>query len=594
MQGLKRYFDKPKFADKRPLSLFYYCDREVTRHMVHMNQLLRSNPDDLNRRNEMIQQLKQSQHNLMNVILNIIEDAIPDSRSPRHFRAKYPDDVLLDQINGPIWFGAECIAAGSHIAHHEWESNELRPYAVHLTECVQKVREALREQCKKDCNTYPEKLRDLLRWFDFTWAEFEFRYVSLMCTVKSELQYAHQQALTVLFSEATQRAIEKGYLSKDMVDYMDPSLMFAIPRLAIVCGVAVHEDGPLCTTKPVREIPMMFRVYRSVLCRIKELLGHLTNEQFQRLERALCSAEGLGTLDRKKKDSKKKSANKKVETSSVSTSSQVGASGSAPLDLPASHDPECVFEPRPHGAEEQSIVMEQNTSDVKEVKQSTLDSTKDDMCAATSDKGPLPTEIPSGEDLESQKSQPADEKPKTKGPAGFSSAEDLMHRLFVAISGVADQLQTNHARDFRVILKHVFLISQSEPEDCDFSHNPMSPCTPQPTSPLDLQSQSFTFSTSSVSSGTFTESSRGTTVQRPAWVPDNSTKNCQSCTSAFTMTRRRHHCRSCGQVVCSNCSPNTIPLSKLGYKRSVRVCTKCYIDQLSQRANSDGYRPVIL
>ena len=82
------------------MSLFYFCDQEVTRHMVHMNQLLRSNPDDLNRRNEMIQQLKQSQHNLMNVILSIIEDAIPDTRSPRHFRAKYPDDVLLDQING--------------------------------------------------------------------------------------------------------------------------------------------------------------------------------------------------------------------------------------------------------------------------------------------------------------------------------------------------------------------------------------------------------------------------------------------------------------------------------------------------------------
>lgn len=171
--------------------------------------------------------------------------------------------------------------------------------------------------------------------------------------------------------------------------------------------------------------------------------------------------------------------------------------------------------------------MGQKTSDVKEMERSTLDSTKDDMCTTASDKGPFPTEIPSSEDLESQKAQPTDEKPKTKGPAGFSSAEDLMHRLFVAISGVADQLQTNHARDFRVILKHVFLIGQSEPEDCDFSNNPMSPCTPQPTSPLDLQSQSkctieivvlqlllspcigFTFSTSSVSSGTFTESSRG-------------------------------------------------------------------------------------
>ena len=94
------------------------------------------------------------------------------------------------------------------------------------------------------------------------------------------------------------------------------------------------------------------------------------------------------------------------------------------------------------------------------------------------------------EDLETtQKSQAAGEKSKQKGPAGFSSAEDLMHRLFVAISGVADQLQTNHARDFRVILKHVFLVCQSEPEECD-CRQPTSPCTPEPTSPLDLQSQS--------------------------------------------------------------------------------------------------------
>lgn len=53
---------------------------------------------------------------------------------------------------------------------------------------------------------------------------------------------------------------------------------------------------------------------------------------------------------------------------------------------------------------------------------------------------------------------------RSKGPAGFASADDLMHRLFVAISGVADQLQTNHAKDLRVILKHVFAVCQSDPE----------------------------------------------------------------------------------------------------------------------------------
>ena len=117
-------------------------------------------------------------------------------------------------------------------------------------------------------------------------------------------------------------------------------------------GVDVLLLRQLCVTDQHKQ-KTKFNLHVCFSCR--ELLGHLTNEQFQRLERALCSAEGLGTLDRKKKDSKKKSANKKVETSSVSTSSQVGASGSAPLDLPASHDPECVFEPRPHGAEGMKI-----------------------------------------------------------------------------------------------------------------------------------------------------------------------------------------------------------------------------------------------
>ena len=36
----------------------------------------------------------------MNVIMSIADQVIPDQRAPRDFRAKYPDDVLLDQISG--------------------------------------------------------------------------------------------------------------------------------------------------------------------------------------------------------------------------------------------------------------------------------------------------------------------------------------------------------------------------------------------------------------------------------------------------------------------------------------------------------------
>lgn len=44
----------------------------------------------------------------------------------------------------------------------------------------------------------------------------------------------------------------------------------------------------------------------------------------------------------------------------------------------------------------------------------------------------------------------------------FRSSEDLLQRLFVCISGVADQLQTNFAGDLRNILKAVFLINASD------------------------------------------------------------------------------------------------------------------------------------
>lgn len=47
----------------------------------------------------------------------------------------------------------------------------------------------------------------------------------------------------------------------------------------------------------------------------------------------------------------------------------------------------------------------------------------------------------------------------------YRSSEDLVHRLFVCIAGVADQLQTNFASDLRNILKSVFLINATNTTD---------------------------------------------------------------------------------------------------------------------------------
>ena len=61
----------------------------------------------------------------------------------------------------------------------------------------------------------------------------------------------------------------------------------------------------------------------------------------------------------------------------------------------------------------------------------------------------------------------------------------------------------------------------------------------------------------------------------PIWVPDRRVTMCQKCTVEFTVLIRRHHCRACGQVICSNCSGNKAPLRYLEFD-SARVCDLCF------------------
>lgn len=49
---------------------------------------------------------------------------------------------------------------------------------------------------------------------------------------------------------------------------------------------------------------------------------------------------------------------------------------------------------------------------------------------------------------------------------------------------------------------------------------------------------------------------------------------CVLCSKAFTVLRRKHHCRVCGDVVCSKCS-ETRSLRQGGVNRDVRVCQQC-------------------
>ncbi|KYR01118.1 Esterase [Tieghemostelium lacteum] len=78
-------------------------------------------------------------------------------------------------------------------------------------------------------------------------------------------------------------------------------------------------------------------------------------------------------------------------------------------------------------------------------------------------------------------------------------------------------------------------------------------------------------------------------IKRPQWVPDNSSNKCEMCQSEFTFFNRRHHCRRCGHLFCSDCCGLNVSLpQEFGYTERVKVCSKCFTVTLQDRAKEES------
>ncbi|XP_069818959.1 zinc finger FYVE domain-containing protein 16 isoform X2 [Dendropsophus ebraccatus] len=62
--------------------------------------------------------------------------------------------------------------------------------------------------------------------------------------------------------------------------------------------------------------------------------------------------------------------------------------------------------------------------------------------------------------------------------------------------------------------------------------------------------------------------------RQPTWIPDSEAPNCMNCSTRFTFTKRRHHCRACGKVFCAVCCSQKCRLQYLD--KEARVCVVCY------------------
>ncbi|CAI5664863.1 FYVE, RhoGEF and PH domain-containing protein 4a isoform X1 [Oreochromis niloticus] len=79
----------------------------------------------------------------------------------------------------------------------------------------------------------------------------------------------------------------------------------------------------------------------------------------------------------------------------------------------------------------------------------------------------------------------------------------------------------------------------------------------------------------------------------PRWIRDNEVTMCMKCKESFNaITRRRHHCRACGYVVCWKCSDYKAPLEYDGNKMN-KVCKDCHCI-LTGEAIAEGKKKGIL
>ena len=87
-------------------------------------------------------------------------------------------------------------------------------------------------------------------------------------------------------------------------------------------------------------------------------------------------------------------------------------------------------------------------------------------------------------------------------------------------------------------------------------------------------------------------------LSREFWMRDENAKDCFYCGEPFTTFRRKHHCRTCGQIFDSKCT-SLVPGAPFGHSGSVRLCRPCEAvinahEEDSTESSSDDMSPVVV
>eukprot|EP01135_Chromosphaera_perkinsii_P000759 Nk52_evm47s151 gene=Nk52_evmTU47s151 len=292
--------NEPKNDPSCPLAVFYYADKQFQSVMDDLKKVDRDNDNDT------YQALVESVHKYRAKLLRVVETIFADLNEcdllDREYRLKFPEDVQ-DELSSdgaffaPLLFGAECISNGAVIEGRQRATGEMKPVADQLVAAFATLRKLLKKQALVDPHFYSSTIRTALKHFDSCWTAFENLYVRCIVPVKNSRDAEMSQEMSVLLSEAMIHGLKKKFITQDMIDDYEPSVMFTIPRLAVLSGLLFGVDSEkshdFCLSKfapSMEEIPV-----------IKSKLSRLNSVDIRDLECRLAQKEQqMAPLKRRK------------------------------------------------------------------------------------------------------------------------------------------------------------------------------------------------------------------------------------------------------------------------------------------------------
>ncbi|KAJ2883779.1 hypothetical protein FB639_002102 [Coemansia asiatica] len=219
-----------------------------------------------------------AQGQLLHCIHTLFVHMVPaDARRSRHYRFYLPEDDQIELDRGfseSVLFAAQALARGYQIRGTEMHTQALREPAWMLCSVWAAVRHVLHVRgsalwdnwvCISEAPEALDALRSVLHDFDDAWVRFErdlcFAYFGLgnaqvagmMDPNEGEGDVAQEEEfslLVVLLSETLQRCLEAGLVTAEQMETMDPLLILALPRLAILNAIACKGIEGLCFSEP--------------------------------------------------------------------------------------------------------------------------------------------------------------------------------------------------------------------------------------------------------------------------------------------------------------------------------------------------------